>query len=72
MFPDSSYDSETLRLLSSVFEEAWVTTQSMLGTKPLDAGSLRSALAKRIMATANAGERDPTRLKLIALQAIDA
>ncbi len=71
MFPASSYDPETLRLLGSVFDEAWLATQAMLGTKPLDAGTLRSALAKRIMAAANAGERDPTRLKLIALQAID-
>ena len=68
----TSYDTETLGLLIRVFDEAWVDMQVMLGTKPLDANSARSALAKRIMVAANKGERDPKRLKLIALQAIDA
>ena len=44
----------------------------MLGAKPLDANRMRNDLAKRIMAAANEGERDPKRLKLIALGAIDA
>jgi hypothetical protein len=71
MFP-ASYDRETLGVLIRVFDEAWMETQTMLGTKPLDANSVRSTLAKRIIAAANDGERDPMRLKLIALQAIDA
>jgi hypothetical protein len=33
---------------------------------------MRSSLAKRIIAAADKGERDPRRLKLIALRAIDA
>jgi hypothetical protein len=40
--------------------------------KPLDASGLRSVLAKRIIAAAAGGERDPKRLKLIAVGAIDA
>jgi hypothetical protein len=44
----------------------------MLSNKPLDATAVRSALAKRIMAAAKGGERDPARLKLIALQAVAA
>ncbi len=72
MFPASSFDPETLRLLSRVFDEAWTETQVMLGAKPLDATTVRSALAQRILAAAKGGERDPTRLKLIALRAIDA
>jgi hypothetical protein len=36
-----------------------------------DPEGLRAALAKRIVRAAN-GERDPARLKLIALEALDA
>ena len=72
MVPASSFDPETLSLLSRVFDEAWIETQVMLGNKPLNATAVRSALAKRIMAAAKGGERDPARLKLTALQAFDA
>jgi len=72
MFHASSFDPETVSLLSRAFDEAWIETQVMLGGKPVDATSVRSALAKRIMAAAKGGERDPARLKLIALQAIKA
>ena len=44
--------------------------KGLLGTKPLDPHDIRSGLAKRIMAAAAEGERDPKRLKLIAMGAI--
>jgi hypothetical protein len=44
----------------------------MLGKKPLDETGIRCYLAKRIMKAADSGERDPRRLKLIALGAIEA
>jgi hypothetical protein len=72
MFPAASYDHETLGVLIHVFDEAWMDIQAMLATQPLDPNAMRSALAKRIMAAANDGERDPKQLKLIALRAIDA
>ena len=72
MFPAASFDSDTLKLLVRAFDEAWIETQVLLGTKPLDPITIRSTLAKRIMAAANSGERDLKRLKLIALRAIDA
>ena len=72
MFPASSYDPETLAVLTRVFDEAWMDIQTMLTVRPLDAVAMRTGLAKRIMAAANEGERDPVRLKLIALQAVDA
>jgi hypothetical protein len=71
MFP-ASYDSESLGVLTYVFDEAWMDIKAMLGAKPLDPNGMRSALAKRIMAAADEGERDPARLRLIALRAIDA
>ena len=70
MFP-ASYDPDTLHVLLRVFDEAWIDIRGMLGATPVDAATLRSALAKRIMAAADKGERDPKRLKLIALRAID-
>jgi hypothetical protein len=41
-----------------------------LAVKPRYADLLRARLAQRIMNAANGGERDPKRLKLIALLAL--
>jgi hypothetical protein len=70
MFPATSYDPETLDMLIRVFDEAWAATQAKLVNRPSDANALRSALAKVIIAAADKGERDPARLKLIALRAV--
>ena len=72
MFPDTSYDPDTLALLTRALDDAWKDVASALGVKPFAADVLRTRLAKRIMVAANEGERDPKRLKLIALQATDA
>jgi len=72
MIPASSYDPDTLKLLCAALDDAWLASKSILGASVLDPVSLRSELAKRIIAAANAGERDPARLKLIALNAIEA
>jgi hypothetical protein len=72
MFPAVGFDPDTLRVLLRVYDEAWIDILRMIGAKPVDATALRAALATRIMAAANSGERDPKRLKLIALRAIDA
>jgi hypothetical protein len=71
LFITASYDPDTLRLLINVFDEAWAAAQKLLGPTPLTATAVRAMLAKRIMVAADNGERDPTRLKLIALRAID-
>ena len=71
MFAAESYDPETLSIMTRAFDEAWVDVQGMLGKNPINATSLRSVLAKRIMAAAEHGERDPKRLKLVALRAIE-
>jgi hypothetical protein len=71
MFP-TAYDPDTLHVLLRVFDEAWIDIRGMLGATPVDATALRAALAKRLMAAADSGERDPKRLKLIALGAINA
>jgi hypothetical protein len=72
LFSVASYDPVTLRILTHAFDEAWKDIQSALGVKPLEPDLLKTTLARRIMAAADKGERDPNRLKLIALQAVDA
>ena len=72
MFPTSSFDPETLGVLTGVFEDAWIDIQGMLGPTPIDPEGLRSALARRIMAADERGERDPRRLRQLAMGAIDA
>jgi hypothetical protein len=59
-------------VLKLAFDEAWIDVQSALGVKPLEPELLKSKLARRIMAAADKGERDPKRLKLITLQALGA
>ena len=71
IFSANSYDPKTLDMLIRVFDEAWAATQAKLVNRPFDANALRSALAKRIIVAADKGERDPARLKLIALQEVD-
>ena len=64
-------DAETRSLATRVFDAAWGETQSLLVVEPLDPTGLRSVLASRILKALNAGERDPERLRLLALRAID-
>ncbi len=72
MIPAASYDPDTLRVLQLAFDEAWIDVQSALGVTPLKPELLKTRLAERIMEAADKGERDPKRLKLIALRAINA
>ena len=67
MFPAASYDPDTLDALTRAFDEAWEDIQAMVGPRPLDAEAVRSVLARRILAAVADGERDPRRLKLIAM-----
>ena len=71
MFPAASYDRDTLKLLTRAFDDAWKEVQALVGVKPVAAEVLRAKLATRIMAAAAEGERNPSRLKLIGLGAID-
>ena len=71
-FSDASYDPDTLALLARAYDEAWHELQIMnfVGSGQDDA-VIQKMLGIRIMAAAANGERDPDRLKLLALQAID-
>ena len=64
--------SELIGITSQVLDEAWEEALSFLGTSPVDPNSIRDLLARRISAAVDKGERDPQRLKNIALGAVDA
>jgi len=59
---DGAFDSQTIRLLSSAFEAAWllVAKGDDIGA---DADAIRDQLAKHIIDAAQAGERHGGRLR---------
>lgn len=69
-FSDAHFHPETLALLTAVFNEAWA---EMVAEGHVDAnpGFARQWVATRIMIAASQGERDPAKLKGIALGAVD-
>ena len=69
-FSDAHFDPETLALLTAVFNEAWaeMVAEGHVDTNP---GFARQWVANRIMIAASQGERDPAKLKGIALGAVD-
>ncbi len=70
-FCGASYDPETLAMMARVLDEAWHELQSLKATR--DSGeSVRTTMATRIMAAVAKGEREPGKLKLLALHAVDA
>jgi hypothetical protein len=65
---DTSYDPATRAMLNRVLDEVWREVEATLVAEPFDALALRATLALRIMRAASVGERDPARLKSIALR----
>ena len=59
-------------MMASVLDRAWSELKVMLVVEPIDAASIRTMLTKRILAAVGKGVRDPERLRLIALCAIEA
>jgi hypothetical protein len=71
--PPSSFDPETVALMGRVCDDAWNEAQRWLSLAPVgDATGFRAMLALRVMAAVANGERDPQRLRLVALSALDA
>jgi hypothetical protein len=64
-FHNSSFDPQTLVLLETAFDEAWLTLKSIGNTtvKP-------DELARSVMRLAMEGERDPARLHDGALEGL--
>ncbi len=71
--PSLSLDPDTVSLVGRVCDEAWEEARSRLGLPAgIDARGLRNFVAVRLMAAVAVGQRDPERLKAIALDALDA
>jgi hypothetical protein len=71
--PPHSFDAETVALMGSVVDEAWEEAQSRLSLPTAaDPSELRNLVAVRVMAAVAIGQKDPERLKAIALEALDA
>jgi hypothetical protein len=68
-----AFDPATVALMGRVCEGAWDEATNRLSLfSARDSTSLRNVLALRVMAAVANGERDPDRLRLMALAALDA
>ncbi len=64
---DGAFDPDTMRILTSAFDDAWQSLQGdgiILGA---DKNAMRDMLAKAVIHTAQLGERDQRRLRDAAL-----
>jgi hypothetical protein len=70
--PNSAFDPETLSIMDRALADAWreVESRTIIGADPGKAG-IRRALALRIMAAVRVGQRDPERLRQVALHVVD-
>jgi hypothetical protein len=70
IIPDSSFDPETLSLLSGAFENAWrrVQVSGNRLARPGYANVMREVMAKHILYLAHHGERDEAELSNSAVR----
>jgi hypothetical protein len=66
-----SAKSELIDVMTQAMEAAWQEAVRHLGGAPIEPLPIWTMLATRIMTAAANGERDPKRLKLIALRAFE-
>jgi hypothetical protein len=72
-FSDASFDPEIMVIMRSACDEAWRTLSATTFFPCLVyEQELRGVQALRVTAAVRGGERDPQRLKAIALEAIAA
>jgi hypothetical protein len=70
-FRDANYDPDTIALMTGAFNAAWQEAQERrLTNAPAEAA--RAMMASTILAAVTNGERDPRRLKNLALRAVDS
>ena len=66
------FDPETVNIIAAVYDAAWQEIEAA-AAKPMSPSQktqASTALTEHIMAAAEAGERDPDKLKLMALKAM--
>ena len=66
-----SFDSETVALMGRICDAAWAELQKRIGPCG-DPINVHTLMALRVIQAVADGERNPERLKAIALRAIDA
>jgi hypothetical protein len=68
----AAFDAETLSLMGRALDEAWAEfeAKSWVRAEPEKAG-IRRALALRIMSAVRVGQRDPQRLRDVALHVVE-
>jgi hypothetical protein len=70
-FSGAAYDPETLAMMTRILEDACGELQSINAKRAL-ADVVRATMASRIVTAVADGEREPSKLKLLALHAVDA
>ena len=72
LFADAPYDAATLASMFEAYAAAWHELQmTNVVERSRHRDEIRPKLVARILKAAAAGERDPDRMKLLALHAID-
>jgi len=69
---DRSFEPELVAIMGRALDEAWseVESRSLVRAEPEKAG-IKRALALRIMAAVRVGQRDPERLRMVALHVVE-
>ena len=67
-FPGNSFDPELAKLITRAINEA---CQELSFADAYDGVHARTVMALDLIAAVDAGERDPERLKFVALDAVD-
>jgi hypothetical protein len=71
--PPQSFDPETVAMMGRVCDEAWEEARSRPSFRLKETPTgMRNFVVLRIMAAVAVGQRNPERLKAIALDALDA
>ena len=70
--PANHFDCETVSLMGRVCDQAWIELRNKLVFPDHEEQGVRSSLAHRVLDAVNQGERNPDRLKAIALAAVEA
>jgi hypothetical protein len=70
LFAGAPYDAATLASMFEAYAAAWHELQ-MMNVAARTGEELRPKLVLRILKAAAAGERDPDRMKLLALHAVE-
>ena len=69
--PKPNFNHETVAIMGRACDTAWYELQeTVFFPSQADAGEVRNLLALRVIAAVSDGERDPERLKSIALRSV--